>query len=108
MINIEKVLTGLKCVDDGLVFCKECGYSTNGYGTAHCKSNCVMDAITLIEEQAKKQKPVEPTLKQDDVGIFVWACGSCGAYMYHIYDGIDKANEYAKYCRQCGKKVKWE
>jgi hypothetical protein len=62
------------------------------------------DALVLLKEQ----EAVEPTFKQGEDGIFVWACGSCGAYMYHIYDGIDKAKEYAKYCRQCGKKVKWE
>ena len=56
----------------------------------------------------KEQEAVEPTFRQGEDGVFVWACGSCGAYMYHIYDGIDKAKEYAKYCRQCGKKVKWE
>lgn len=61
-----------------------------------------------VIELLKKQEAVEPTFKQGNDGIFVWACGSCGAYMYHIYDGIDKAKEYAKYCRQCGKKVKWE
>ena len=55
----------------------------------------------------KEQEAVEPTFKQGEDGVFVWACGSCGAYMYHIYDGIDKAKEYAKYCRRCGKKVKW-
>lgn len=63
---------------------------------------------TEIEELLKERETVEPTFKQDEDGIFVWACGSCGAYMYHIYDGIDKAKEYAKYCRQCGKKVKWK
>ena len=62
------------------------------------------DALALLKEQ----EPVEPTFKQDYDGIFVWACGSCGAYMYHIYEGIDKAKEYAKYCRQCGRPVKWE
>jgi hypothetical protein len=67
--------------------------------------------VDLGEEIAallKEQEAVEPTFKQGEDGVFVWACGSCGAYMYHIYDGIDKAKEYAKYCRQCGKKVKWE
>ena len=62
------------------------------------------DALFLL----KAQEAVEPTFKQDEKGIFVWCCGSCGAYMYHIYDGIDKAKEYAKYCRQCGKPVLWE
>lgn len=61
-----------------------------------------------IKKLLKEQEAVEPTFKQDTDGIFIWACGSCGAYMYHIYDGIDKAKEYAKYCRQCGRKVKWE
>jgi len=65
--------------------------------------NAVNEAVELLKEQ----EAVEPTFKQDNDGIFVWACGSCGAYMYHIYEGIDKAKEYAKYCRQCGKKVKW-
>ena len=59
-------------------------------------------------ELLKEQEAVEPTFKQDEKGIFVWCCGSCGAYMYHIYDGIDKAKEYAKFCRQCGQAVKWE
>jgi hypothetical protein len=56
----------------------------------------------------KEQEAVEPSFKQDEKGIFVWCCGSCGAYMYHIYDGIDKAKEYAKFCRKCGRQVKWE
>ena len=63
----------------------------------------INNAITLLKEQ----EAVEPSFKQDKDGIFVWCCGSCGAYMYHIYDGIDKAKEYAKFCRQCGKPVLW-
>ena len=63
----------------------------------------VTDTITMLKEQ----EAVEPSFKQDEKGIFVWCCGSCGAYMYHIYDGIDKAKEYAKFCRQCGRSVKW-
>ena len=62
------------------------------------------NALALLKEQ----EAVEPSFKQDEKGIFIWCCGSCGTYMYHIYDGIDKAKEYAKDCRQCGKKVKWD
>ena len=65
--------------------------------------DALMDAIALLKEQ----EAVEPSFKQDEKGIFVWCCGSCGAYMYHIYDGIDKAKEYVKFCRQCGRSVKW-
>ena len=72
-------------------------------GSVHIPFSIMRETI----EALKKQEAVEPTFKQDEVGIFVWACGLCGAYMYHIYDGIDKAKEYAKYCRQCGRAVKW-
>lgn len=71
----------------------------------------VIISLTKAEEifaLLKEQEAVEPSFKQDEKGIFVWCCGSCGAYMYHIYDGIDKAKEYAKFCRQCGKPVLWE
>jgi len=43
----------------------------------------------------------------DKDGISVWCCGSCGATMYHVYEGVDEGREYAKFCRQCGKPVKW-
>ncbi len=75
-----------------------------GLDSAVIAHKFIDEILTLLKEQ----EAVEPTFKQGEDGIFVWACGSCGAYMYHIYDGIDKAKEYAKYCRQCGKKVKWE
>ena len=67
-----------------------------------------LELMTNVLTLLKEKEAVKPTFKQDNDGIFVWACGSCGAYMYHIYEGIDKAKEYAKYCRQCGRKVKWE
>lgn len=67
-----------------------------------------VEGAQTILDLLKEQAAVEPLFKQDEKGIFVWCCGSCGAYMYHIYDGIDKAKEYAKFCRKCGKSVKWE
>lgn len=109
MNDLEKAIEGLEWIlaDDRFGFGVkwETGEPRDDYEKA---GKIITDAITLIKEQAKEQKPVEPTLKQDDDSIFVWVCGSCGAYMYHIYNGIDKAKEYAKYCRQCGRKVKWE
>lgn len=97
----EKVINGLHCCchTDGSN-CAKCPYDI---ANSDCTALMSMDALELLKEQ----KPIEPTFRQDEDGVFVWACGSCGAYMYHIYDGIDKAKEYAKYCRQCGKKVKW-
>ena len=77
--------------------------NVHGVIDAEDDRNCD-EIISLLKEQ----EAVEPTFRQYEDGVFAWACGSCGAYMYHIYNGIDKAKEYAKYCRQCGKKVKWE
>lgn len=77
----------------------------------NCKLECLLQKYDELKEKydklLKEQEAVEPTFKQDKDGIYVWACGSCGAYMYHIYEGIDKAKEYAKFCRQCGQAVKW-
>lgn len=94
----------------GCIACNEylmCAIPIDGRGWGE---NDVKDFSQCIPEWCpmKEWEAVEPTFKQDKDGIFVWACGSCGANMYHIYEGIDKAKEYAKYCRQCGKKVKWE
>ena len=65
-----------------------------------------LELMTNVLTLLKEKEAVEPIFKQDEDGI-VWACGSCGAYMYNN-GGISKAKEYAKYCRQCGRKVKWE
>lgn len=101
--------------------CDECPFADatfhNGIISLYCITPTArsMYAPDLIHRKdrpewcpLKEQEAIEPTFKQDNDGIFVWACGSCGAYMYHIYEGIDKAKEYAKYCRQCGRPVKWE
>ena len=102
MLDREQVIKGLECDFGGSDTCceKECPY----YQTNDCTDELKNDILALLKEQ----EPIEPTFKQDEKGIFVWCCGSCGAYMYHIYDGIDKAKEYAKFCRQCGKPVLWE
>lgn len=106
MPDKEKVIKGLECCSNLEDDCTDCPYDYAGdYGESFCLRRQLMpDALALL----KGQEAVEPTFKQDNDGIFVWACGSCGAYMYHIYEGIDKAKEYAKYCRQCGRKVKWD
>lgn len=98
----EKVIKALEyCRDNELVNdCNKCDY---GGKTGVFCIGMINDVLTLLKEQ----EAVEPSFKQDKDGIFVWCCGSCGAYMYHIYDGIDKAKEYAKFCRQCGKPVLW-
>lgn len=117
--KITAGMTGLNCGTSGSVQTGN-GRKDNEVGMKHSvpvqslidhiKTAVDVDpwAKEMVDELLKEQEAIEPLFKQDEKGIFVWCCGSCGAYMYHIYDGIDKAKEYAKYCRQCGKKVKWE
>jgi len=60
-------------------------------------------AIALLKEQ----EAVEPYMDYD--GHDVWRCGNCGATIFHIeHSQADEDwKSYAKFCRQCGKKVKW-
>lgn len=98
MNNKEKIIQGLEIQLDDL----------QKYADENEMLSLTQERAKEIISILKEQNAVAPTFKQEEDGIFVWCCGSCGAYMYHIYDGIDKAKEYAKYCRQCGKAVKWE
>jgi len=108
MTDRDKIVEGLSiCIENIDRSCPlGCPYydKCTNYEARFIFQPLLRDTLKLLKEQ----EPVEPTFKQDRDGIFVWACGSCGAYMYHIYEGIDKAKEYAKYCRQCGRPVKWE
>ena len=103
MPDKEKVIKGLEELE-GFLFKEYTNIKAEESKIYYDRFKSLSDAITLLKEQ----EAVEPSFKQDEKGIFVWCCGSCGAYMYHIYDGIDKAKKYAKFCRQCGKVVKWE
>lgn len=103
-IDREKVIKGLRCIIDGTVRCESCGYSIDKHGHHSCQQECAKDAIALLKEQ----EAVEPYMDYD--GHDVWRCGNCGATIFHIEQS--QADEdwknYAKFCRQCGKKVKWE
>ena len=125
MVDREKVVNGIQCRLE--LKCNECPYTSDDDVCDDC-DGLFRDVLELLKEKEeeienlkqtcqsmmegayllKEQEAVEPSFKQGKDGIFVWCCGSCGAYLYHIYDGIDKAKEYAKFCRQCGKPVKWE
>jgi rubrerythrin len=54
----------------------------------HCN-----DAIALLEEQE-----AVPVIQREIMHMLFWCCGSCGVV---ITDGD-------KFCRNCGKALKWE
>lgn len=63
-----------------------------------------MAALELL----KAQEPVVPYIDYD--GQDVWRCGSCGATLFHLSHTQADENEQncVKFCRYCGKAVKWE
>ena len=66
------------------------------------------EMYTNVIALLKEQEPVEPYMDYD--GHDVWQCGKCGATIFHIYHNESDKDwkSYAKFCRQCGKAVKWD
>ena len=67
----------------------KCAY----YGNHRCKKGMLDDAIELLKEQE-----AIPVVQREIMHMLVWCCGSCGVA---ITDGD-------KFCRMCGRKVKWD
>ena len=119
MIDREKVIKALECRKNAD---KRCGNPCEETGLCHyatavrgldgeiykpfiCdRESICADAIALLKEQ----EAVEPYMDYD--GHDVWRCGNCGATIFHIeHSQADEDwKSYAKFCRQCGKKVKWK
>ena len=63
-----------------------------------------MGAIALL----RMQEPVEPYMDFD--GDDIWRCGKCGTSLFHVtYSQADNnMKNYIKFCKHCGRVVKWE
>jgi ribosomal protein S27AE len=61
-----------------------------------------------LKDLLKEKEAVEPYMDFD--GHDVWRCGKCGATIFHIYHNAsdEDAKNYAKFCRHCGREVKWD
>lgn len=81
MPDREKVIKETK---DGIAFAESRGFG----GLA----NTMRDALAMLKEQE-----AVPVMQREVMHMLVWCCGSCGVA---ITDGD-------KFCRMCGKKVKW-
>jgi rubrerythrin len=51
----------------------------------------------MLDELLKEQEAV-PVIQREIMHLLIWCCGSCGVA---ITDGD-------KFCRMCGKKLKWK
>ena len=93
MIDREKVIKGLKCCcDTGMCF-HGCPYHEVSQNIWDCTSQLALGALELLKEH----EPV-PVIQREVMHMLVWCCGSCGVA---ITDGD-------KFCRMCGREVKWE
>ena len=107
MAEREKVMKGLECCSTfdsyGFPLCEECPYADDD-GTCHELDQLHRDVFSLL----KAQEPVAPYMDYD--GQDVWRCGSCGATLFHLSHTQADENEQncVKFCRYCGKAVKWD
>jgi len=68
----------------------------------HADAQCVRDALALLREQ----EPVEPFARYDALRR-EFDCGVCG-FLVGFENAFDDRRYRAKYCPECGKKVKWD
>lgn len=69
-----------------------------GYGLPD-RSNAVVEylnSLTDVIELLKEQEPVQ-VIQRENMHMLFWCCGSCGVVI----------TEGDKFCRRCGKAVKW-
>lgn len=92
MTNKEKVIKGIQCRLE--LKCNECPYTSDDDVCDDCDS-LFRDALELLKEQ--EAVPV-PVIQREVMNMLVWCCGSCGV---PITNGD-------KFCRMCGRRMKWE
>lgn len=100
MADREKVMRGLEhCLAQDDFECVGCPYDKDegcvSMPLEKCRSMLKCDALALLKEQ----EAVAPNIVNSDVFWSCWyVCGSCD-------NPIDPGD---KFCRHCGKAVKWE
>lgn len=96
MPDKEKVIKGLECClganDCDVEPEEDCPYK----GMCLCAMALRLDVLALLKEQ----EAVEPRIQTDFDGKGTWwyICGSCN----------NAISPKDKYCRECGKMVKWD
>ena len=92
MTDRNKVIKALEICATGTGSCEKCPYRDECKGVANA-------AMAHAIERLKAQEPVEPYIKTSQSGTSWWySCGNCN----RAVDPNDK------YCRNCGRKMKWD
>ena len=87
MADKDNVIKGLKLLHDRLLD------AAKQDSIAMLDASMVADAIAMLKEQE-----AVPVIQREIAHLLFWCCGSCGVA---ITDGD-------KFCRNCGREVKWE
>ena len=93
MPDREKVIKGLEAHGAGQslwILCHNCPYCKEDISLHRKNDDCVYELMRDAFALLKEQEPV-----WNDV-LNVWTCPSCGQMVS------------TNYCRDCGRKVKWE
>ena len=87
MTELEKVIKGLESLHDRLL------KAAKQDPIAMLDALMVADATILLKEQE-----AVPVIQREIAHMLFWCCGSCGV-------AITSGD---KFCRMCGRRVKWE
>ena len=97
MVDIDKVIKGLRCIKGDYIPCASCEYANaDGYGRGdRCKRQCASDAIELL----KKQEAVTiKKIKDNAFGVYGGICPKCKNWIQSPHS----------YCGFCDQAVKWD
>ena len=110
MNNREKAIKGLECLTNedpymAAIACAEnkCPYA----GIPDCNLAIWHDALELL----KGQEPVPVIITANEpFGTGVWCdCGNCGETLIMLkHTNTEAASKMIRYCRKCGRAVKWD
>ena len=65
------------------------------------------NALRCIKKELLKEQEAVKPIRDKKTGR-VWLCGNCGSYVGFEDNDPHDPNEFDKYCRQCGREVRWE
>ena len=106
MADREKVIKGLTCCMNPLkARCPECPYYPC-YDEDTTSEKLLADALALLKEQ----EPVMPVLVPKGRGAGVGYNCECGTELVVLRGTVDiqSLHEQVRFCRMCGKAVKWD
>ena len=92
MADIEKVIKGLECCKAIHIYlCNDCPYYDDHADDNNCKGSLCADALELLKEK-------EVTTDIEGGGMtWYFCCDECRTSI----------RQEDKYCRMCGRKIKW-